>query len=64
VDCSNSEVLTACGRLAAAILVVAFSDPTHRQETADGFCKALMLCVNRSIAKERQQQHSAEMAIH
>jgi hypothetical protein len=63
-NCSNMEVLTALGMMACAIMEVAFTDRAARRNEADRFCATLRRCIDRNIAREQQQQHSAQLAIH
>jgi hypothetical protein len=46
LDCSNAEVLAACGMLVTAILRVAFADPVAE---AQSFCGAVMTCVDPAL---------------
>ena len=52
IDCTNHQVLSACGLLVAAIMRECFADPIGE---AQSFCGALMACVDPALRAKLAQ---------
>jgi hypothetical protein len=52
LECSINQVLAALGMMASGILSEGFTDPAVRQQRTDAFCKALQVCIHRTMRAE------------